>query len=350
MTKNHILVVSLLLAVGVIAAWWYLRPDPVVAPSVAQTEPVLECKSSPIPENEAPQPLLKETPSPEVLQQKIEEGRRGQIAQMKEYSAAFNTPINFWGKVVDEKGNPVPGALAKMGAADQPLKTGTQYERTTDANGLFSVTGAKGLSLSVNVSKAGYYQTDRSRGHISYFYPSGNKVPLPTQNNPAVFEIRKMGDAVPLVVKGISKPISKAGTPIGINLESGKLVSDGQEDLKIQCWTNDQTKNAEGQYDWKCRISVPGGGLIERKDNFAFEAPADGYQPSDEIVMSQTAEKWNPQASRQYFVKLSDNLYARIEFEMVAGGDHFFSIKSYLNPTPGSRNLEYDPAKKVPVP
>ena len=350
MTKNHILVVGLFLAVGAIVAWWLLRPDPVVAPSIAQTEPVSEQKSSPTAENGAPQPLFKTPPSPEVLQKIVEEGRRGQIAQMKEIAAAYNTPINFWGKVVDEKGNPVPGALAKMGAADQPLKTGTEYRRITDANGLFSVTGAKGLSLSVDVSKAGYYRTDRSRGQVSYFYPSGNKVPLPTQNSPTVFELRKMGETVPLVKIENFVKVLRNGTPTEISLETGRPAAVGQGDLKVEAWTNDQTKDAQGHYDWKCRISVPGGGLIERKDKFAFEAPSDGYQPFDEIVMPQTAERWNPQASRQYFVKLSDNHYARIEFEMVAGGDHFFSITSYLNPTPGSQNLEYDPAKKVPVP
>jgi len=347
MTKNHILVVGLFLAVGAIVAWWLLRPDPVVAPSIAQTEPVSEQKSSPTAENGAPQPLFKTPPSPEVLQKIVEEGRRGQIAQMKEIAAAYNTPINFWGKVVDEKGNPVPGALAKMGAADQPLKTGTEYERITDANGLFSVTGAKGLSLSVDVSKAGYYRTDRSRGQVSYFYPSGNKVPLPTQNSPTVFELRKMGETVPLVhVTELSLRIPKNGSSVEVNLETGLTI--GQGDLKVQCWTNDQAKDAQGHYDWKCLLTVPGGGLVERKDQFAFEAPLEGYQESVELTPS--PEKWTSYVERQYFVKLSDNRYARINFDMRTGGEHFFVIESYFNPTPGSRNLEFDPAKKIPVP
>jgi hypothetical protein len=100
-------------------------------------------------------------------------------------------------------------------------------------------------------------------------------------------------------------------------------------------------------YNWHCRISVPQGGLVERKGQFDFQAPADGYKPSDDIVMLQTAEKWQPQAKRTYFIQLPGGKYGRLTFYMIAQGDQFFEIESYLNPTPGSRNLEFDPNKAV---
>ena len=62
--------------------------------------------------------------------------------------------------------------------------------------------------------------------------------------------------------------------------------------------------------------------------------------------MPKNAEKWQPQAERSYFLKLANGCYARIEFKMIAGGDHYFKIESYLNPS-GSRNLEYDPKKSI---
>ena len=109
---------------------------------------------------------------------------------------------------------------------------------------------------------------------------------------------------------------------------------------------SDKRPNAKGRYDWRCLISVPNGGLIERKDQFDFEAPTEGYKSSVEIVMSQTAEDWSPQASREYFVKVADGRYARIKFKMIAGGDHFLELESFLNPS-GSRNLEFDPKEVV---
>jgi hypothetical protein len=341
MNKRSLVICGLLFLIGLTIVWWWLQPSPQVQTAATQSKPAVSMQPSS--EDEQPKPVFAERPSEEILQRKIAEGKRAQEEQQQAFLNAFKTPINFWGKVVDEKGNPVPDAVVKLGTADRPWETGTSYERTTDANGLFSVTGANGLSISVNVFKEGYYQTPRSRGQLSYAQPSGNKEPLPKSDKPTVFELRKMGRAVDLLVKGISLPIGKNGAPIEINIETGKQVSAGQGDLKIEAWTNDQVKNAQGHYDWKARISVPGGGLIERVERFAFEAPPDGYQPFDEIVMPQTAERWNPQTLREYFVKLSDNYYARIKFEMMTGGDHFFTITSYLNPTPNARNLEYDP-------
>jgi hypothetical protein len=103
--------------------------------------------------SDLPQPLFETKPSDEVLEQKTEEGHRAQISQIKEFASAFETPINFWGKVVDENGIPISAATVKLGTADRPFETGKSYERTTDAQGLFSVLGAKGLSISFDASK-----------------------------------------------------------------------------------------------------------------------------------------------------------------------------------------------------
>jgi hypothetical protein len=105
-------------------------------------------------------------------------------------------------------------------------------------------------------------------------------------------------------------------------------------------------RDAERHYNWHCRVSVRDGGLIKRNGQFDFEAPKTGYKSSDEIVMSQTAERWQPQGERQYFVRLHDGRYARVHLKMVAQGDHFFRLESYLNPS-GSPNLEFDPSKTV---
>jgi len=55
---------------------------------------------------------------------------------------------------------------------------------------------------------------------------------------------------------------------------------------------------------------------------------------------------WYNHTKRNYFLKLGSGNYARINFEMIAGGDHFFKLESLLNPS-RSRNLEYDPTKAI---
>jgi len=69
--------------------------------------------------------------------------------------------------------------------------------------------------------------------------------------------------------------------------------------------------------------------------------PEKGTMPKD-------SERWKRDFEAEYFVKLASGHYARMRFRITTGGTHSARVSAYLNPTPGSRNLEYDPAKKVP--
>jgi hypothetical protein len=262
-------------------------------------------------------------------------------------------PISFWGKVIDQYGNPVVGADVSWGANNNldPNKSGTRGQATSDANGLFSI-ASHGISLSVEVAKSGYHRVPTAMGGKRGSYGGFSNAerlgntdsPMGTKDDPAIFVLQKMGETVSLVhISERSIKTAKDGSPVQVNLETGQTTGEG--DLKVQCWTNDQSKDAQGHYNWKCILTVPGGGLVERNERFAFEAPSEGYQESVELTPS--PEKWASNIERQYFVKLADNRYARINFRMRTGGEHFFVIESYFNPTPGSRNLEYDPAKTI---
>ncbi len=164
----------------------------------------------------------------------------------------------------------------------------------------------------------------------------------------AIFVLRAKGEAEPLVKVESFIKVPRNGTPVEVSLGTGQSVPAGKGDFRVEAWTQDQGKDARGRYDWRCRVTAPGGGLMERNGAYAFEAPVEGYKPSDVIEMPKTAERWNPQVTRQYFAKLANNTFARVEFEMVAGGDHFFRITSFVNPS-GSRNLEYDASKQAPA-
>jgi hypothetical protein len=156
--------------------------------------------------------------------------------------------------------------------------------------------------------------------------------------------LRKIGKIEPLIVKGIGGSLAKNGTPTEIDLRSGQKVPAGQGDISIECWTNDQGigPNSNDHFDWRCRVSVDGGGLVDRTGEFDFEAPDSGYSQSAEVDMPKTAgEKWRSSLSEEYFVHLRDGTYARVRFMMNAGGEQTFALTSYLNPQSGSRNLEY---------
>jgi len=164
-------------------------------------------------------------------------------------------------------------------------------------------------------------------------------------------DVRKLKQ-FPNISIGLHFELPKDGTPVEISLLTGKLVSAGQGHIKVECWTMDQNQDPRQRrfYDWKCRLSIPNGGVVESTREFDFEAPESGYRPFDEInmPMSLGQETWTDRIEKWYFLKLGDGNYARIRFKMMAYGTHGCRIESYLNPDK-SRNLEYDRNKEIEV-
>ena len=281
-------------------------------------------------------------------------------AEVKREQSIFNawmmTSITFYGKVVDENGTPISGAKAKMSPSDAHIFEpggGINYERVTDSEGLFSISGIHGMGLAVDVSKDGYYLLPESTASFGYIKAARGLPPHTDPKDPAIFKLKKMGLTEPLIVVDKNVRLSRDGTPMRMDLHTGKTSQTETGDIQVEAWTHDKDSpaNLNGPYNWRCRISVPAGGLVQRSgDQFDFEAPSNGYKNEDVIEMPATASGWSDQINQQYFLKLRGGQYALVNFTMHAGGDHFFTITSYLNPESGHRNLEYDPAKKATVP
>src|SRR6266481_8469900 len=69
----------------------------------------------------------------------------------------WRTPIEFYGKVVDEGEAPVPNAQIDFSCNDVSATGTSNYRRTSDGNGLFSISRIRGKLLVVKVVKDGYY-------------------------------------------------------------------------------------------------------------------------------------------------------------------------------------------------
>ena len=324
--------------------------------------PKKEAERHPVPTSESA-----DTPvSPPVPQEKLVQplGAPPKDAPEKNLLTALAQavlkPLRLYGVVVDQDGNPVPSAAVSYGVSNKIVNTesilgSTRGETRSGTDGRFEIS-ERGMGISVRVSKEGYYQIlgDDPRASARGFYngdnPGKSDELLPPSSAPAVFVLRKMGNAIPLVqFKSGSIMVDRNGTPTEISLTTGKKTPAGKGDLRVEAWTKDETPNAKGRYDWRCRLTVPGGGLTEAKGNFAFEAPKDGYAQSVELGEKADQPRWLGDAERHFFVRLADGRHARIKFSMIAGGSHYFIIESALNPEPGSRNLEAAPTPKPVV-
>jgi hypothetical protein len=254
----------------------------------------------------------------------------------------FLTPIAVYGRVIDESGNPLPGATVEIGINDRPFQTGSKYTETTNADGRFSLTGVRGLAFSVKATKKGYHSYEESRAHRNVVTPSNQDAAQPTEDSPLVLTLCRQGAAEPLtVVSSRQIDVPRNGQPIAIDLTTGQV---GRGNLQVESWVGDSDQRG---YEWRYRLSVPGGGIVERSDRFAFEAPENGYEDSVEAGMEANAEKWSPRLDRDYFVKLPDGTFARFTIRFYPGKRNFVVVESYLNPKPGSRNLEYDSSKQA---
>jgi hypothetical protein len=250
----------------------------------------------------------------------------------------WRTPIAFYGKVVDENDQPVPNAQIDFACNDLSAEGTSSYRATSDDQGLFSISGIQGKLLTAKVSKAGYYTSKRD--NASFYYAGQNENFVPDLSQPILFHLRKVGMTEPLMAMAGSTAVPKDGSPVGVSLTRAKITPPNEAELVVQCWTDDEGKRRGEKYNWRCQITVPGGGIQEYDGEFPFLAPESGYQLSAELNMPANLQgEWRDKAARNYFLRLGSGNYARIQFEMIPYGEHFFLIESYVNPS-GSRNLE----------
>jgi hypothetical protein len=134
--------------------------------------------------------------------------------------------------------------------------------------------------------------------------------------------------------------VPRTGQAVNISLVTGRA---GEGELEIGSWV---AGGEQRPFDWRYMLTIRGGGLIERTGEFDFEAPSDGYLATADINMPSTAPRWSSRAVKAYFAKLPDGRYARFSINFYPSQRrNFVVVESYVNPTPGDRNLEFDPKK-----
>ncbi len=271
------------------------------------------------------------------------------------FAVAFLTPITFYGKVVDQFGNPVPTAKVEYVTNDSPSGHGTKHSMEADDSGLFSFHGA-GISLYISVSKAGYYHINLappwdklgSSNGFEYAKVGGNKPHHPDKANPVVFVLYKQVELEPLQrLSSMSFDLPKNGTAVKVNV--APKGSQMPREIVIKLWAQNESKTVRGTFSWSFAISAIDGGIAPRKGEFAFISPDAGYEALQQVLMPAELERseWEEMAERSYFIKFDDGIVARINitvFSPVPGASNGgVELSGYLNPKVGSRNLETNP-------
>lgn len=246
----------------------------------------------------------------------------------------YKLPISFYGKVIDEVGQPISGANIAFSWTDLSQEGTSQQNALSDTSGLFSLTGVTGKSLTVQVSKEGYklYHSSNRSGFDFSSLSMPERHYSPDPHSPVQYVMRKNGLKEPLIQVN-RKFSASTNQPTIFN-----LGGDDSTSIKIELLQNNSEKAGQSGA-WSMRINVPNGGVQVSTNEFPFEAPETGYETEIRVDRGVAKpETWpNPYLGGEFFIKVG-NSYGRLHLQMIEGSPHL-SVISYFNPS-GSRNLE----------
>lgn len=250
----------------------------------------------------------------------------------------WKMPLDFFGRVVDENGSPVPAARIEFFWTNLSTEGSSTVTTFSTSNGTFSLEGRKGRVLQVDVSKDGFYKVRNERlRSFDYagFWEANYYEPDPAQ--PIVFHLRHKGAGETLSAGDTQPPVSADGTPVRLDLLGGGHVSSNGQ-IEIAAVTNTE-KYPPRLFDWEASIAILDGGLIEHDFEFPFEAPDHGYVPKVQFKMQANAPDWKRVVEKSYFIRFgTPPRYGRIHVRFNGASQKAF-LSYTVNPS-GSRNLE----------
>jgi hypothetical protein len=322
--------------VAVLIALWLLRPRPSSAPTPVPQEIAPGSNSTiKMSYRGAKLPARKsDTLPPSQEYREIVAQNELKRRAMTNEALLWRTPLRYYGKVIDENGNPISGARATYGgnALDPTLTQEIRNEGfvTSDQRGIFKIEGLYGVGLMIEVSHPDYYAYPTNSTGFSVRSLPQKGYFSDTEDKAEVFRMHSKGNPVPLILRrgGFHTPNdgSIANFPLRGNTRAEIL---GQ--LQIQGWSG--LRSQANPYDWKIQLNLPDGGIVESTNYFDFVAPETGYSKSVNFQVS-----GSEMARKQFFLKLPSG-YIRFKLQVIMGKDMFVSGDYYYNPD-GSRNLE----------
>ncbi len=280
----------------------------------------------------------------------------------------FDTRVRFWGKVVDQAGDPLEWVkivasvtTLRMIKTDHGYREYEVLQATSASDGSFKFDGSEGTYLDIDsLSKKGYvlpsaYQFGMScviGAKFRYRYSAigdQEKVFIPNPSIPEVFHLWKLNKPEPLEIGGNSPgrngPEFKVGAPPDPLRSISIMVSD---------------VGTSHTPEWEVTVSAleADGGVImaDSSDIFMFQAPEGGYTHSIKFrygTKGTDASQDDPGSSLRFYVQSNQGRWhSACEFSMFSPnrkGIVETKMRFWLNPS-GSRNLEHDGGHPLPEP
>jgi hypothetical protein len=242
---------------------------------------------------------------------------QNRVNELRQTLSEKNSPIDFYGRVIDQASNSLAGVKFKIyirhwellaNAMSNPIRV----EKETDADGRFEVHGETGDVLNVeSIQKAGYELEPTQRS----FGPSGG-----TAESPIVFKMWSTNIHEQLVTGQKSFQITPDGRTYAIDLTRGTLAESGDGDLKV--WVKRPAQVAPGdKYDWSCEIAAVNGGVLQESNlnSSMYSAPIDGYKPMFRFEQKVGSGWGDTTGTMRFYIELSHGqTFGRMSIELFA--------------------------------
>lgn len=253
----------------------------------------------------------------------------------------WKTPIEFYGKVVDQSGRPVTEAAVRYSwtTAVGPRPDPSAIATSSD-DGAFAISGLSGKRLVVEVSKDGFVPLRASRGSFEYsaFFDELFHVPDPA--TPVVFRLQRLHGASRMYKHECDIRLALSDSTL-LDVAAGRFGSVG--DFRITTVRRESGDGGMGSLI--LQLEAPAGaGLVVTSDELMFEAPPEGYDRAVEISIGPGASQGPDSIRGRLYVRTRAGTYAAIELESIywqRRNEVTLNAVVYFNPD-GSRNLEFD--------
>jgi hypothetical protein len=263
---------------------------------------------------------------------------------------AYKTPIEFYGKVVDQNDQLIAGATVDLewtGIRGEALDKAT---KTTGEDGRFMLTGVQGKLLVVRVYKEGCVEGKEAEGYYDYVDFSEPSFHIPDSNNPIIFRLWMLGNPEPMFKWYPDGSLTVDGKPCWLDVKTGRIGSAG--DVAFSVMRHNLEKGRESGYTLTVQ-SAPGVGMaMNTGEEFMFQAPASGYQTVIRIEQAAKRDRsdrdFKTTQNLHFYVRTADGKYAAVEAEVRQHAPPEAQLVAliFYNPS-GSRNLEFDDKKQI---
>jgi hypothetical protein len=253
--------------------------------------------------------------------------------------------LDFFGKIVDQNGDPVVGAkiegIASKATGILNDKDYKSHFTTTDKDGKFEFLGIHGVNLVTRPQKSGYeYSRQLPDSRPADYHPD--------PNNPVVFTMWKLKGPEPMKHTEFRARIPYDATTTLFDLFSGKKNSNGN--LQITLLRNPlSVRRGKDHFDWTLKIEIPSGGLLPENDDYPNWASENGYQPFFLKAVNATDSPWQARFIQNFYFKDAVGHFGRLFVDVTTDSDTAdtgMRIEAWINPS-GSQNLEFDRSKQI---